>query len=86
MRAIDHPDYGTHHLVAYNNKLVSMSYIANVKDQFKFAGMRVIDNGAPSGVIITPKREVFRVTQGSRKAVRLDATECERILSAVVPA
>ena len=86
MRPQDHPDYGTHHLVAYNDKLVSMRYIETVKDQFKYAGMRVHDNSAPEGFIITPKGEVFRVTRGRRMAIRLDEVESDKIRSAVVPA
>ena len=82
--ALNHPDYGKHHLVIYNGKIVSMSYIENVKDQFKFAGMRVRDNGSWEGFIITPKAEVFLVGTGFRKAIKLSEVEASEVISRII--
>ncbi len=81
MSVLNHPDFKKHHLVMYHGKIVSMSYIEPVKEQFKFAGMRVHDNGASEGFIITPKSEVFRVGSNSRKAIRLSENEAVEVLS-----
>jgi len=56
-----------HHLAVYNGKVVSMDYIKNMKDEFKFACMRIIDNGA-NGIVICPDGRQFEVNQSSKMA------------------
>ncbi len=55
------------HLAVYNGKVVSMDYIKNPKDQFKYACMRIIDNGA-NGIVICPNGDKYEVNQNSKKA------------------
>lgn len=59
-----------HHVAVYNGREVSMDYIANPKDEFKFACQRIIDNGA-SGVVVCPDGKRYAVSQSNRKAVLL---------------
>ena len=56
-----------HTQAIYNGKTVTMDYIKNPKDEFKFACMRIIDNGT-NGVVVTPDGKRYEVTQNSRKA------------------
>jgi hypothetical protein len=53
----------------YNGKCVDMSYIADPKARFKYAGMRIDDN-ATSGYIVDGEK-VYAVTRGKRTAVLL---------------
>jgi hypothetical protein len=59
------------HLVFYNGKVVSMSYVKDAKKQFNLACMRVHDNNARFGYVLTPKGDVFHVIQGKRTAYLL---------------
>lgn len=69
------------HQVYYNDKVVDMGYIPDIKKQFNFACMRVHDNGAKEGIVLTPKNELFRVTQGKRTAVRIkDNADIEALM------
>ena len=61
-----------HHLAVYNGKIVSMDYIKNPKDQFKFACMRIRDNGA-EGVVICPNGKKYEITQSSKMAKLIEA-------------
>lgn len=60
-----------HHKAIYNGKIVLMDYIRNPKDEFKYACMRIIDNGA-DGIVICPNGEMYEVTQKSKKAKRIE--------------
>lgn len=62
-----------HHLAVYNGKVVSMDYIKNPKDEFKYACMRIIDNGA-NGTVICPDGKQYEVTQSSKKAKLIKQT------------
>jgi hypothetical protein len=64
MKIEDNP---VNHLAVYNGKVVSMDYIKNPKEQFKYACMRIIDNGA-NGIVICPNGEQYEVTQNTKKA------------------
>lgn len=55
------------HFAVYNDKVIPMDYIPDPKQQFRFAGQRIIDNNA-EGFVVTPKGEVFSITKGSRRA------------------
>lgn len=56
-----------HHVAFYNGKRVVMDYIRNPKDEFKFACMRIVDNGA-NGIVVCPNGKKYEVTQNSKKA------------------
>jgi hypothetical protein len=56
-----------HHIAEYNNKQVSMDYIKDPKEQFRFACMRIIDNGF-DGIVICPNGDRYEVIKKSRKA------------------
>lgn len=56
-----------HYIAVYNGKEVVMDYISNFKDEFKYACMRIIDNGA-DGIVIAPDGKKWKVSQSSRKA------------------
>jgi hypothetical protein len=56
-----------HHIAEYNGKRVVMDYIQNPKEEFKYACMRIIDNGA-DGIVYCPDGKKYEVTQKSRKA------------------
>jgi len=68
-----------HHQVAYNDKVVSMDYISDPKNQFKMSGMRVADNlkAGGKGYILTPKGQIYEITRESRKAKLLKGDEAE---------
>jgi len=55
-----------HHTAEYNGKVVCMAYV-EPKEEFKYACMRIIDNGA-NGIVITPDGKRYEVNQSSRKA------------------
>lgn len=55
-----------HHIAEYNGKQVVMDYVSP-KEEFKYACMRIIDNGA-NGIVICPDGKRYEVTQSSRKA------------------
>ena len=56
-----------HHVIYYNGQRVVMDYIRNPKEEFKYACMRIIDNGA-DGIVVCPDGTQYEVTQKSRKA------------------
>lgn len=57
-------------IVAYNDKLVSMDYIGNPKDQFKFGCMRIQDNLCTGniGYIKDINGKIYQIERGKRKA------------------
>ena len=55
-----------HHIARYNGKIVVMDYVPPL-EEFKYACMRTIDNGA-NGIVETPSGQRYEVTQCSRKA------------------
>ena len=55
-----------HHTAEYNNKIVVMDYV-EPKEEFKYACMRIIDNGA-NGIITTPDGKRYEISQSSRMA------------------
>lgn len=58
--------------VVYNQKLVSMSYIADRKDQFKFGCMRIQDNITSGvGYIKDFDGKIYQIERGKRKAILL---------------
>lgn len=59
-----------HHTASYNGKVVVMDYV-KPKEEFKYACMRIIDNGA-NGIVETPSGQRYEVTQCSRKAKLLN--------------
>ena len=65
------------HQVFYNGKIVDMGYVPNAKEQFKYAGMRVSDNGADVGFIKTPKGEIFQVGKANKTAKKLSGVDFE---------
>ena len=60
----------THHVAVYNGKRVSMDYISNPKDEFKFACMRVRDNIkiGDKGIVITPSGRIYEISHSSKMA------------------
>lgn len=56
-----------HHIAEYNGKQVIMDYVPNPKEEFKYACMRIIDNGA-DGIVTCPNGKRYEVTQKSKKA------------------
>ncbi len=56
-----------HHIAIYNGKSVIMDYIDNPKHEFKYACMRIIDNGA-SGIVVCPNGKRYEVNQSNRTA------------------
>ena len=59
-----------HHIAVYNGKRVSMDYISNPKEEFKFACMRIQDNikAGDKGIVITPTGRIYEIRSGSRTA------------------
>jgi hypothetical protein len=55
----------------YDGRVVDMGYIDQRKDRFKFAAMRIRDNGA-SGYVVDDRRLVYVVAAGKKMAVRAD--------------
>ena len=61
----------THCFALYNGKNVCMDYIGDTKQEFKFACMRIKDNGA-DGIVLTPDGKKYSITQNSNKAKLLN--------------
>lgn len=60
-----------HHKAIYNNKIVIMDYVSP-KEEFKYACMRIIDNGA-SGIVECPNGKRYQVSQSNRTAKLIKA-------------
>jgi hypothetical protein len=56
-----------HHIASYNGKNVVMDYIDNPKQEFRYACMRIIDNGA-NGIVICPDGKRYEVLQSTKTA------------------
>jgi len=63
----------------YDNRVVSMDYIADPKDRFKLAAMRIVDNGF-DGFVVDDRRRVYAVTPANKTAKICDAETTARIL------
>ena len=55
-----------HCQATYNGKTVVIDYVSQ-KDEFKFACIRIIDNGA-SGIVTCPDGKRYEIKQGSHMA------------------
>ena len=72
-----------HHILLYNNRVVSMDYISGQKQQFKFGCARISDNlgtgETPTdvGFIKTPSGLFYQVSRSARSAKKVEQSEVQ---------
>ncbi len=55
-----------HHTAEYNGKVVIMDYV-KPEEEFRYACMRIVDNGA-SGIVTTLDGKRYEISRSQRKA------------------
>lgn len=69
-----------HHVAIYNDKIITMDYVPNPKQEFMIAAYRITDNGF-DGHVVTPHGHVFFVPKNfPRKNKKLSDEEARLFL------